>query len=131
MMAESKLDPRIVNKYSNATWLIQFIPSTANWLWTSVWKIRGMTWTQQLDYVEKYFKQNSKWYPLDSIEKLYQVVFYPASLWKWKDYVFWWELVAKQNSVISKFSTRPDWLIDWYAFEKYVKDHVSRISTIW
>jgi hypothetical protein len=135
MMAESTLDPRIINPYSNATWLIQFMPNTAKWLWTSVWKIRGMNWVEQLDLVEKYFKQNSKWYPLDSIEKLYQVVFYPYSLNKSPDFVFGsqdWKanIIKSQNKVISKFSSRPDWLIDWYAFSRYVQDHVSKLSNI-
>jgi len=130
MMAESTLDPRIVNPTSQATWLIQFMPKTAIWLWTSVWKIRAMSWVEQLDYVEKYFKSNSKWIALDSLEKLYQVVFYPASLWKGKEYVFWGQQVAAQNKWIAKFSNREDWLIDWYAFSKYVQNHVKHIN-IW
>ena len=135
MKAESWLDPRIVNKQSWATWLIQFMPKTAEWLWTSVWNIRAMTWVEQLDLVEKYFKQNSRWVSLDSIEKLYQVVFYPLSLSKDSWFVFGSEQsdsyarkVAAQNWVIARYSNRPDWLIDWYAFSRYVNNHVSKFA---
>lgn len=133
MKAESRLDSRIINKQSWATWLIQFMPDTATWLWTSTWKLRAMTALEQLDYVEKYFKQNSRWFALNDITTLYQVVFFPASLWKDKSWVFDAKdapahKVAKQNNWIASFSTRPDGLIDWYCFEKYVSDHVSKFS---
>lgn len=135
MMAESWCDSRIINTQSWATWLIQFMPSTAVDLWTTVWKLRAMTAVEQLEYVELYFKKNSNWYDLNSIENLYKVVFFPASLWKSDNWVFWsnsWKLysnlVASQNPWISKFSTRSDWFIDWLAFGKYVRDHVSKIS---
>lgn len=133
MRAESRLDPRVVNGQSKATGLIQFMPKTAEWLWTSVWNIRAMTWVEQLDLVEKYFKQNSRWYQLSTIEDLYKVVFFPAALWKPNDWVFDAKdapahKVAAQNWVISKHSTRSDGLIDWYAFSKYVNNHVSRLA---
>jgi hypothetical protein len=135
MKAESALDPRAVNPQTNATWLIQFMPRTAEWLWTSVGHIRAMSAVEQLNYVERYFKQNSMWTSLDSIEKLYQAVFYPLSLTKWPNFVFGSErsssyarLVASQNWVISRHSTRWDWLIDWHAFARYANNHVSRFS---
>ncbi|MDD3302591.1 MAG: hypothetical protein PHN31_03470 [Candidatus Gracilibacteria bacterium] len=128
MMAESTLDPRIVNSTSQATGLIQFMPKTAIGLGTSVGKIRAMSGVEQLDYVEKYFKSNSKGIALDSLEKLYQVVFYPASLGKGKEYVFGGQQVAAQNKGIAKFSNREDGLIDGYAFSKYVQNHVKHIN---
>lgn len=132
MRAESRLDPRIMNSQTKATWLIQFMPNTARDLWTTIWKIRWMTALEQLDLVEKYFLKNSRGYSLDSITKLYQVVFFPASLWKDPSWVFDakdapWHKVAAQNPWISRFSNRPDRLIDWYAFERYVLDYVSKL----
>ena len=133
MKAESRLDPRIVNKQSWATWLIQFMPRTAAWLGTSVGNIRAMTWVEQLDLVEKYFKQNSRGYNLSTIEDLYKVVFFPLSLWKSNDWVFDAKdapahKVASQNPWISKFSQRSDGLIDGHTFSKYVNNHVSRLA---
>lgn len=122
MAAESEIDPRNINHISNATWLIQFTPDTAIWLWTTVWKLRVMSWVEQLNYVEKYFLQNNNWHKLDSKLALYKATFYPASLWEDDSYVFWWEKVANQNYVIAKYSKRPDWLIDWYAFREYVEN---------
>ena len=133
MKAESWLDPRIMNWQSWATGLIQFMPKTAEGLWTSIWKIRKMTAVEQLDLVEQYFNNNKNWADLSKIENLYKVVFYPYALRQSDDYVFWshnWYeyKVAQQNWVISKFSTRSDWLIDWHCFAKYVQNHVSRFS---
>lgn len=133
MKAESWLNSRAINPISNATWLIQFMPSTAESLWTTVWELRKMSAVEQLDYVEKYFLANSNWQKLDSIEKLYQAVFYPLSLKKWPDFVFgsqnWTaRLVASQNWVISKHSDRSDWFIDWHCFSKYVQNHVSKFN---
>lgn len=133
MKVESWLDPRIVNSQTRATWLIQFMPKTAEGLWTTVWKLRAMTALEQLDFVELYFKKNAWGHSLNTIEKLYQVVFYPLSLSKWPEFVFWsqnWtaELVASQNPWISKFSSRADKLIDWHCFSRYVNNHVSRYT---
>jgi len=135
MIAESWLNPKAVNPISNATGLIQFMPDTARGLWTSISSLRGMSAIQQLDYVEKYFVQSSRWVPLNTIESLYQAVFYPVSLSKWKDFVYWSEKsiwyakkVAKQNPGISKFSNKPGRLIDQIAFSKYVNDHVSKYT---
>lgn len=133
MKAESWLDPRIINSQSWAIWLIQFMPNTAIWLWTSVWKIRAMTAVEQLDLVQKYFEKNSNWADLSNITKLYQVVFYPLSLNKNYDFVFgseksknYAQKIALQNSWIARFSSRSDWLIDWYAFSRYVDYYVSK-----
>ena len=133
MMAESRLDPRIVNKQTWATGLIQFMPRTAVWLWTSVGNIRAMTGIEQLDLVEKYFKQNSRGHNLSTIEDLYKVVFFPLSLWKPNDWVFDAReapahKVALQNPWISRFSQRSDGFIDGHAFSRYVHNHVSRLA---
>ena len=55
MYSESGLDPANVNKKSNATGLIQFMPDTATTFGTSVEALKKMSAEQQLNYVEKYF----------------------------------------------------------------------------
>lgn len=134
MMAESYWDPRITNGIW-ATWLIQFTPATAKDLGTTVWQIRKMTWVEQLDLVEKYFERNSRWRNLSDITKLYQAIFYPNSLTRWKNFVFgmerwyWWaRLVANQNPWIRRFSNHPEKLIDYSAFSRYVKNRVETIN---
>lgn len=49
--------PRANNASTDATGLIQFLPSTARGLGTSVEALRGMSSTQQLQYVEQYLDQ--------------------------------------------------------------------------
>jgi len=58
MNSESGIKASAKNSNSTATGLIQFIESTANSLGTSCTALIGMTETQQLDYVEKYY---AKW----------------------------------------------------------------------
>ncbi len=83
MRKESRLNPKAINKNGWASWLIQFMPKTAKWLWTSVDAIRTMSSIQQLDYVEKYLKTYAS--KIHSYEDTYQAVFYPAYLWKPSD----------------------------------------------
>jgi len=54
---ESRFDPRAKSPNSTATGLIQFIESTARSLGTSTADILGMTATQQLILVERYFQR--------------------------------------------------------------------------
>ena len=56
MKHESGLNPAAVNKDTQATGLIQFMPDTAVGLGTTVEALKTMTGLQQLNYVEKYFK---------------------------------------------------------------------------
>jgi hypothetical protein len=60
MNSESGIKHTAVNKKSNATGLIQFMPKTAKGLGTSVDKLKAMSAVQQLDYVEKYLKKQKK-----------------------------------------------------------------------
>lgn len=53
---ESGFNPAAVNPISNATGLIQFMPSTAVALGTTVSALKQMSDVQQLEYVEKYFR---------------------------------------------------------------------------
>lgn len=78
MWCESKLKPEAVNPSGGASGLIQFTPSTARGLGTSVEAIRKMSFQQQLPLVYKYLsgmiKQHGR--PSDFIG-LYSLVFYP------------------------------------------------------
>lgn len=58
MNLESGLDPKAKNWQSGAAGLIQFLPSTAKELGTTVEALRGMTREQQLPYVEKYLRMH-------------------------------------------------------------------------
>jgi len=77
--------PSVKNKDSGATGLIQFMPSTATALGTSITKLEKMNAEDQLDYVEKYF------FPykgrLTSIEDTYMAILWPAAIGKKDDFV--------------------------------------------
>ncbi len=118
MKAESGLNPKISNPYSNATGLIQFMPSTAELLWTSVGELKTMNSIKQMEYVYKYFKSYTG--NLNSVSDLYTATFYPRALGKSDDYKMWWELVAKQNQVIAKYCDNSN-QIDYAWFKKYVE----------
>jgi RNAse (barnase) inhibitor barstar len=134
MQAESRLDPTEVNQRSWASWLIQFMPDTAEWLWTSVEAIRNMSAVEQLVYVEKYFG-NYAW-RMNSVADIYRVVFYPVSIWKSSDWVLGSQngtaqIVADQNwPWITQYSRRSDGLIDNATFDRYVEAKISQFSTV-
>jgi hypothetical protein len=80
MKTESNLNPRAVNPTSNATGLIQFMPSTAISLGTTVAELKNMNGTQQMEYVKKYLRPYQS--RIKSFYDLYLAVFYPAYLGK-------------------------------------------------
>jgi peptidoglycan hydrolase-like protein with peptidoglycan-binding domain len=92
MWKESKYKPTAVNKKTNATGLIQFIPSTAEGLKTSVSQIYNMSGVEQLDYVYEFYKNATG--KLNSLEDLYLYTFFPIALGKPDD----WVLHAKNQS---------------------------------
>ncbi len=75
----------IANPYSNATGLIQFMPTTALDLQTSVDELALMTAEEQLYYVYQYY------YPyrnrVNSYVDLYLATFFPAAMGKASNYV--------------------------------------------
>jgi len=81
MMAESNVRAAAKNPSSNASGLIQFLPSTLAHLgWTGTPEdFRKLTAEQQLPYVEAYF-QPYVHFGLNSAARVYQVVFLPGSL---------------------------------------------------
>nr|RNJ65271.1 MAG: alpha/beta fold hydrolase [Leptolyngbya sp. IPPAS B-1204] len=83
--------PKIQNKTSGATGLIQFLPSTARSLGTSTEQLSKMSAVQQLDYVERYFQPYAG--KLRSLQDTYMAVFHPKSIGKPSDSV-----IARQGS---------------------------------
>lgn len=81
--SESGGNPQAVNSKSGASGLIQFMPSTARGMGTSVQAIRRMTADQQMVLVEKYLKTMRKvagFHPSHKLTsgELYALVFMPA-----------------------------------------------------
>lgn len=98
------LSPSIQNSIG-ATGLIQFMPNTAKWLWTTIEKLKQMTAVQQLDYVKKYYEG----WTYNSMKDLYLKTFFPVALNHSdnKNYIFQAnnlsaQTVAKKNPAISK-----------------------------
>lgn len=88
--SESRWDPKNVNKATNATGLIQWIPSTADdmhKLTTS--QIKEMTTLQQLDLVRDYLERwiKRKKFNPKSVVDLYMLIFYPNGFDKTGSYV--------------------------------------------
>ena len=77
---ESGGNPRARNKYSDATGLIQFMPSTARSHGTTVDQLREMSGREQMEYVRSYFMKHKG--RLNSQEDVYMAVFYPVAIGK-------------------------------------------------
>jgi hypothetical protein len=67
-----------VNKVSGATGLIQFMPSTARGLGTTVEDLAAITEVQQLDFVEKYFTPYIG--KLNMLSDLYMAILWPRAV---------------------------------------------------
>jgi hypothetical protein len=89
MSFESGFNPAARNKDSSATGLIQFLPSTAKSLGTTVEKLAGMSRPQQMKYVEKYLDQFGLDGPSD--KDLYMAVLYPKAIGKADDFALFTE----------------------------------------
>ena len=85
MYIESLINPYAVNKYTNATGLIQFMPSTAKSLGTTTAELLNMTAIDQLDYVYLYLKPYTG--KMHSLMDVYFAVFFPAAIGKSSDYI--------------------------------------------
>ena len=100
MNKESWLNHQAVNKDTNATGLIQFMPETAKGLGTSIAALKNMTNIEQLDYVLKYYEKFKN--KIESHTDLYLATFYPAALGKPDNYIIGSEngnaaIIGKQN----------------------------------
>lgn len=65
---------------SGATGLIQFMPSTARGLGTTVAELAKMNATDQLFYVEQYFRPYAK--RIESLPDMYMAILWPAAIGK-------------------------------------------------
>lgn len=72
--------PSIQNKYTKATGLIQFMPSTAIGLNTTIDELKKMDFSSQLDYVEKYYAPYKS--KIKSFVDLYLATFFPIAIGK-------------------------------------------------
>ena len=70
---------------SGATGLIQFMPETAEGLGTTTAELAGMSRTEQLKYVDKYFA--NKGIQGGNLDDLYMAILFPAAVGKPDDYV--------------------------------------------
>ena len=82
---ESREKSTAVNKSSDATGFIQFMPNTAISLGTSVLELYNMSPVDQLDYVYKYFSPYIG--KIRSYCDLYLITFFPAAVGKQDDYI--------------------------------------------
>jgi len=99
-MNESSMNHQAVNKDTNATGLIQFMPNTAISLGTTVDALKTMTNVQQLDWVHKYLAPYTG--RMVSYIDLYFTVFFPVAIGKPDDWVLQTsklspQLIASQN----------------------------------
>jgi hypothetical protein len=92
MQFESGFNPAARNPLSGATGLIQFMPSTASKLGTSIAALAAMSFKDQLQYVIRYFGEKAG---LRSLEDTYLKVFYPAAIGHSDDWV-----VAREGEAI-------------------------------
>ena len=101
MYIESRINPKAVNKYTGATGLIQFMPTTANSLGTTTAELLSMNAVGQLDYVYLYLKPYAG--KMHSLMDVYFAIFFPAAIGKPSDYVLQTSklsagLIASQNT---------------------------------
>lgn len=85
MTLESNLNPQARNKYTKATGLIQFLPSTAVGLGTTIYELQKMNFIEQMDWVKKYFLPYVG--DLNTLEDVYMAVLYPAAIGKGPNHV--------------------------------------------
>ena len=69
------LSPSARNPRTKATGLIQFMPATARGLGTNIDALAQMSPQEQLVFVQKYLKQNSRGQKLDSFRKVLSTIF--------------------------------------------------------
>ena len=90
--------PKVKNKESGATGLIQFMAKTAEGLGTTTTKLAKMSAEDQLDFVKAHFKPFKG--KLKTIEDAYMAVLYPKGVGKGSDFVLFKKGTKnyKQNS---------------------------------
>jgi len=85
---ESRRNLQAVNSSSGATGLIQFMPSTARDLGTTTAQIKNMSYDEQFNLIETYFRKNLRGKSITRPFDVYLVIFYPAYVGHSLDTVF-------------------------------------------
>lgn len=119
---ESRGDTRARNKFSHATGIIGWLPSTAKQLGTSVEEIFEMSMDQQLDLLDKYFSIGGRCKQYKTCSTLYLAIFYPAAIGKPKDYVLGDTTTIHKRKVLKgnkKFDINNDDVITVSEFIQY------------
>lgn len=138
MAFESGLNPAAKNPLSSATGLIQFMDATANAMGVSTALLAKMSAVQQLDYVERYFRdQISHYGKLQTLENTYLAVFYPAAITKPLDWQFPASVLAvnqvfnvDHNGVLTKQEVS-DYLYSWARAKGYVVNkHITQVGIV-
>ncbi len=96
MWFESRLNPQATNPISKAQGLIQFMPSTARSLGTTIEDLKRMSNVQQLDYVLAYLRPYKG--RMRTWVDVYLAVFYPRAMGN-PNFVITSDIVAKQNKI--------------------------------
>jgi len=78
--SDRKWSPSVRNASSGATGIIQFLPSTARMLGTTVEALAAMSFAAQLEYVKKYFQQIGVVGKIHSLADMYLAVFSPKGV---------------------------------------------------
>lgn len=86
MWFESGLNEKAQNWSTNATGLIQFMPSTSVQLGTTTADLMQMSNVEQLDYVYSYLLPYAG--KINNLTDLYLAVFFPAAIGRSADYIF-------------------------------------------
>ena len=103
--AQAGLNPGAPFDPSRATGLMQWEPSTAQSLGTSTSALFGMSGSQQLPFVQKYFQGIKKTYGpkvLQDIPSVYLAVFYPYALAQQMNFVLGSEVSQDYAAQIAK-----------------------------
>ncbi|MBI2106689.1 N-acetylmuramoyl-L-alanine amidase [Candidatus Woesearchaeota archaeon] len=106
MALESEFDPSVENPSpdSEATGLIQFLPSIADSLGTSISSLKAMTRTSQLEFVEKYFNQYKSRIRKDNLEDVYMTVLYPEAIGKSDTTKILYRIYEKNGKIINEYN---------------------------
>ncbi|OQP59761.1 hypothetical protein A3860_36390, partial [Niastella vici] len=111
---------------STATGLIQFMKKTALDMGTTTDALAKMTAVQQLDYVQKYFKNYTG--KLTSLEDAYMVVLWPAAATKDNDYVLFNKYETDKNGVKTEtLNYKQNAGLDTNGDEQITKEEVSAV----
>jgi len=127
MKAESNLNPQAVNQVSGATGLIQFMPTTARSLGTTVDDLFKMSAKDQLKYVYEYYKPYTG--KLNNYFDVYLATFFPAAIGKPDNWTFETKrlnrtIIARQNPGIDVNS---DGQITVAEFKQYLRKTVPTV----